>query len=71
LQGRVPFIIAFVSGRSIVLGRCSGAIPPQIFLSLGRFLAILAHVTWPRAAQPVDGSILIKFSLKTGPESVF
>ena len=34
----------------------------------GRFLAILAHVTWPRA-QPLDRSILLKFSLGTKPES--
>jgi len=31
-------------------------------------MAILAHVTWPRA-QPLDGSILLKFSLETRLES--
>jgi len=31
-------------------------------------LAILAHATWPRA-QPLDGSILTKFSLETWLES--
>jgi len=34
----------------------------------GRFLAILAHFTWPRA-QPLDGSISLKFSLETSLES--
>jgi len=34
----------------------------------GRFLAILAHVTWPRA-QPLDGDISLKFSFKTRLES--
>ena len=34
----------------------------------GRFLAILAHVTWPRA-KPLDQSILLKFSLETWLES--
>jgi len=33
-------------------------------IKYGRFLAILAHVTWPRA-QPLDGSILL-FSLEIG-----
>ena len=31
-------------------------------------MAILAHVTWPRA-QPLDGSISLKFSLETWLES--
>ena len=36
----------------------------------GRFLAILAHVTWPRA-QPLERSTLLKFSLETRLESEF
>ena len=36
----------------------------------GSFLAILAHVTWPRG-QPLEGSILLKFSLETRLESEF
>ena len=31
-------------------------------------MAILARVTWPRA-QPLDGSILLMFSLQTRTES--
>jgi len=34
----------------------------------GRFLAILAHVTWPRA-QPLDRSISLKLSLESRLES--
>ena len=34
----------------------------------GRFLAILAQVTWPWA-QPLDGNISLKFSLETRLQS--
>jgi len=32
-RGRAPVIIAFISGRSVVLVECSGAIPPKMFAS--------------------------------------